>query len=45
MAIPPDVGMGTLRLTLGRSNTMEQIEEAAGLIIDRIEELRNGNEK
>jgi cysteine desulfurase len=42
MAVPPEVGMGTLRLTVGRSNTMDQIEEAAGMIIGRVRELRKG---
>ncbi|MCP4669260.1 MAG: cysteine desulfurase, partial [Deltaproteobacteria bacterium] len=28
MAVPPEIGMGALRLTLGRSNTMKQIEKA-----------------
>jgi cysteine desulfurase len=41
MAIPPEIGMGALRLTLGRSNTMAQIEEAARLIIDRVRKLRD----
>jgi cysteine desulfurase len=42
MGVPPEVGMGALRLTVGRSNTMEQIEEAARLLAERIEALRNG---
>ena len=42
MAVPPEVGMGTLRLTVGRSNTMAQIEEGAELIIKRVRELRDG---
>lgn len=41
MGVAPEVGMGTLRLTVGRSNTHEQIEEAAGLIINRVKELKN----
>lgn len=41
MAIPPEIGMGALRLTLGRSNTMKQIEEAARLIIARVKKLRD----
>ncbi len=41
MDVPPEIGMGTLRLTVGRSNTMAQIEEAAGLIIDRIKAIRD----
>ncbi|MBC8177201.1 MAG: cysteine desulfurase [Desulfobacteraceae bacterium] len=40
MSVPPEVGMGALRLTLGRSNTMEQIEEAARLIIGQVKGMR-----
>jgi hypothetical protein len=40
MAVKPEVGMGTLRLTAGRSNTREQIEEAGRRIVDRVRELR-----
>jgi cysteine desulfurase len=39
MGVQPEVGMGALRLTVGRSNTLEQIEEAAGLIINRDKDL------
>jgi len=42
MSVPPEIGMGALRLTLGRSNTMEQIEEAARLIIERVKRMRGG---
>ncbi len=42
MAVPPEVGMGTLRLTVGRSNSTDQIEEAAGMIINRVREMREG---
>ena len=42
MSVPPEVGMGALRLTLGRSNTMEQIEEAARLIVGRVKRTRGG---
>ena len=42
MAVPPEIGMGTLRLSVGRSNGAEQIEEASRLIIDRIREIRDG---
>ena len=42
MSVPPEVGMGALRLTLGRSNTMEQVEEAARLIIGQVKEMRGG---
>ncbi|RJR39828.1 MAG: cysteine desulfurase [Desulfobacteraceae bacterium] len=41
MGIPPEIGMGALRLTVGRSNTMGQIEKAAGWIIRRVKEMRN----
>jgi cysteine sulfinate desulfinase/cysteine desulfurase-like protein len=34
------VGMGALRFSVGRSNTMEQIERAAQRIIERVGELR-----
>jgi cysteine desulfurase len=40
MGVPPVVGMGALRLTVGRSNTMAQIEEAARLIVERVRTLR-----
>ena len=40
MSVSPEVGMGALRLTLGRSNTMEQIEEAARLIIEQVKRMR-----
>jgi cysteine desulfurase len=40
MGVPPEVGMGALRLTVGRSNTMDQIERAAHLIIERVREMR-----
>ncbi len=40
MGVPPEVGMGALRFTVGRTNTMEQIERAAWMIIQRIREMR-----
>ncbi|MCU0596940.1 MAG: cysteine desulfurase [Desulfobacterota bacterium] len=40
MGVPPEIGMGALRFSVGRSNTMDQIEEAAGLIIERVKEMR-----
>jgi cysteine desulfurase len=40
MGVPPEVGMGALRFSVGRGNTMEQIEAAARLIIERVEALR-----
>ena len=36
----PEVGMGTIRLSLGRDNDREQIEEAAAKIIERVEYMR-----
>jgi len=39
MNVPPEVGMGTLRLSLGRSNDMKQIEEAASQIIAKVKEM------
>jgi cysteine desulfurase len=39
MGVPPDVGVGALRLTVGRTNDMEQIEEAGRLIVKRVKEL------
>jgi len=41
MEVPPEVGMGTLRLTVGRSNTMDQIEEASRMIVNRVREIKN----
>ena len=40
MSVPPEVGVGALRLTLGRSNTMGQIEESARLIIEQVKGMR-----
>jgi cysteine desulfurase len=40
MGVPPEVGMGALRLTVGRTNDMEQIEEAGRLIVKRVKDLR-----
>lgn len=42
MCVAPEIGMGALRLTVGRSNTLEQIEEAAELLIDRIKRMKDG---
>jgi cysteine desulfurase len=42
MSVTPEVGMGTLRLTAGRSNTMDQMEEAARLLVDRVRKMRGG---
>jgi cysteine desulfurase len=40
MGVPPEIGMGALRFSLGRSNTPDQIAEAAGMIIQRVKEMR-----
>jgi cysteine desulfurase len=39
MGIPPEEGMGALRLTIGRTTTEADVEEAAGLLIDRIRRM------
>ncbi|MEW6669299.1 MAG: cysteine desulfurase family protein [Thermodesulfobacteriota bacterium] len=40
MGVPPEVGMGTLRLTVGRSNTPEQMDKAAQWIIGRVKAMK-----
>jgi cysteine desulfurase len=40
MGVSPEVGMGTLRLTLGRMNDRAQIEEAASQIIEAVNKLK-----
>jgi cysteine desulfurase len=40
MKVPQETGMGALRLSLGRGNDISQIEEAAALIIARINDLK-----
>ncbi|MDY6971428.1 MAG: cysteine desulfurase family protein [Thermodesulfobacteriota bacterium] len=40
MAVDWEIGMGALRFSLGRSNTMDEIEEAARLIIDQVMRIR-----
>ena len=45
MGVPPEVGMGALRLAVGRSNSMEQIEEAAELILNRVRKLKDCHKK
>ncbi len=42
MSVPPEIGMGALRFSVGKSNSMEQIEEAAQLILAQIRKMRNG---
>lgn len=41
MSVPAEIGMGALRLTVGRGNSMDQIEEAAHLIIKQVGKLRS----
>ncbi len=41
MGVPSEIGMGALRFSVGRQNNMDQIEEAAGLIIDRVNEMKS----
>ncbi|HEN20538.1 MAG TPA: cysteine desulfurase [Desulfobacteraceae bacterium] len=41
MAVPPEIGMGALRFSLGRSNTRKEIEEAAQLIINKVKRMKN----
>jgi len=40
MSIAPEIGMGALRFSVGRSNSMDQIEESAHLIINQVKEMR-----
>ena len=41
MAVSSETGMGTLRLTVGRDNTMDQMDEAARLIIKQVNRMRD----
>lgn len=41
MGIPKEQGMGALRLTLGRLNTLEQVEETARKLVQRVQEMRH----
>ncbi len=43
MGVNENVGMGALRFSVGRSNTMEQMERAAELIIHQVRKLKNGS--
>jgi cysteine desulfurase len=40
MGIAPEVALGAVRLSVGRPTTLAEVEEAARLIITRVEELR-----
>jgi cysteine desulfurase len=39
MGVSKEVGMGALRLTVGRGNTEDEIEAAASMIIERVRVL------
>ncbi len=41
MGVPPEVALGAVRLSVGRSTTPAEIEEAARLILARVQELRH----
>ena len=41
MGVPPEIGMGALRFSTGRSTTIEHIEEAAHLIINQVKRMRD----
>jgi cysteine desulfurase len=40
MGVPPEVGQGALRLTVGRGTTLADVEEAARLVIQQVRSLR-----
>lgn len=42
MGVPPEVGMGAIRLTVGRSNSLEHMERAAERIVGRVKEMKDG---
>ncbi len=42
MGVSPEVGMGALRFSLGRTNSMDQIEAAAAMIVERVKAVRGG---
>ncbi len=41
MGVPPEVALSAVRLSVGRSTTSAEIEEAARLILARVQELRH----
>ena len=43
MGVSPEIGMGALRFSVGRSNTMDQMDVAAKWITDQIKRMRHGN--
>jgi cysteine desulfurase len=42
MGLPPDLAMSTIRLSVGRPTTKEEVERAAAMILARVGELRQG---
>lgn len=40
MGTPPEVALGAVRLSVGRNTTLEEVEQAARLILQRAKELR-----
>jgi cysteine desulfurase len=40
MGVPPEMGMGTLRLTVGRTNTLDQMQTAAERIVERVRGMK-----
>lgn len=41
MGVPAEIGMGAIRLTLGKNNSHEQLMDAAGLIIRQIRRMQD----
>ncbi len=41
MGVPPEIGMGALRFSVGRSNTMDQMTVAGQWITDQIQRMRH----
>lgn len=44
MGVPPELGFGSIRFSLGRWTTGEEIDYAAEVIASRVKELRGANE-
>lgn len=40
MGVPPELALASVRFSLGEGNTLEEVEEAAGLVIRLLTELR-----
>jgi cysteine desulfurase len=41
MGVPPEVGMGALRLTTGRLNHPDEMETVAGLLVSQVKRMRS----